>query len=104
MKEEAELKSTPQPTNLDSQLWKGMWSLNVPNKVKKLMWCACRNAMLTKASLVRRTIIEDPLCDRCHEAPETPLHALWLCKEIDTVWDDSALWSCRRQIQFLSFK
>lgn len=41
LKEEAELKSTPQPINLDSQLWKGMWSLNVPNKVKNLMWHAC---------------------------------------------------------------
>ena len=41
LNEEAELKSTPQPTNLDSQLWKGMWSFNVPNKVKNLMWRAC---------------------------------------------------------------
>ena len=57
--------------------------------------------MPTKASLVQRTIIEDPLCDCCHE---TPLHALWLCKEADTIWDDSELWSYRRQIQFLSFK
>ena len=60
----------------------------------------------TKGSLVRRTIIDDPLCDRCHEAHETPLHALclWLCKEIDIVWDDSELWSYQREVQFLSFK
>lgn len=73
----------------------------MPNKVKNLTWHACWNTMPTKASLVQRTIIEDPLCDCCHE---TPLHALWLCKEADTIWDDSELWSYRRQIQFLSFK
>ena len=73
----------------------------MPNKVKNLTWHACWNTMPTKASLVQRTIIEDPLCDCCHE---TPLHALWLCKEVDTIWDDSELWSYRRQIQFLSFK
>ena len=85
-------------------IWKDIWSFHVLNKVKNLMWRACRNTMPTKASLVRRTIIEDPLCDCYHEAHETPLHALWLCKEVDTIWDDNELWSYRRQIQFFSFK
>ena len=55
--------------------------LQVPNKVRNLLWRACRDAMPTKANLVRRKIIKEPLCDRCHEAHETPLHALGLCKE-----------------------
>ena len=47
--------------------------------------------MPTKESLVRRTIIDDPLCDRCHQALENPLHALWLCTELDIVWVVSKL-------------
>ena len=34
--------------------------------------------MPTKEALVQRTIIKDPLCDRCHATYETPLHALSL--------------------------
>ena len=91
-------------TKVDTQLWKGIWSLRVPNKVKNLLWRACRNAMPTKANLVRCTIIDDPSCDRCHDAHEAPLHALWLCRELDSVWDSSGSWSFRHGVQFLDFK
>ena len=60
--------------------------------------------MPTKANLVRRKIIDDPLCDYCHEAHETVLHAIWMCKEVDIIWVDHELWSCRREAPFLSFK
>ena len=98
LKEEAELPLNQQPSIPDTHLWKQLWSLQVPNKVRNLLWRACRNAMPTKASLVRRTIIDDPLSDRYHEVHETLLHALWLCKEIDIVWDDNELWSYRTQV------
>lgn len=78
--------------------------LQVPNKVRNLLWRSYHDAMPTKANLVRRKIIEDPLCDRSHEAHENPLHALWLRKEIDIVWEDSESWAYRRQLQVLSFK
>jgi len=89
-KEEVEMDSVQVDSSADSSLWKGIWSLQIPNKVKNLLWRACRGAMPTKEALVRRTIIDDPLCDHCHEAQESPLHALWLCKELDTVWERSA--------------
>ena len=88
----------------NTKLWKRIWYLRVPNKVKNLLWHACRNVLLTKASLVRRTIIDDQLCVRCQDAHETPLHALWLCKELDSVWDNSNTWSFQRLVHFLNFK
>ena len=88
----------------DSKLWKGIWTLLVPNKVKNQLWCVCHNALPTKASLVHRTIINDPLCDHCHEAYETPVHALWDCKELDTVWVGSELSQLRQDANFLDFK
>ena len=65
---------------------------------------ACHNAMPTKANLVKRKIIDDLLCDRYHEAHETALHAIWICKEVDVIWANPELWYCRREAPFLSFK
>ena len=62
LKEAADLELSSRNTEADTKLWKGIWSLRIPNKVKKLLWRACRNALPTKANLVRRTIIDDPLC------------------------------------------
>ena len=88
----------------DSKLWKGIWTLLVPNKVKNQLWCVCHNALPTKASLVHRTIINDPLCDHCHEAYETPVHALWDCKELDTIWVGWELSQLRQDANFPDFK
>ena len=49
---------------------------------------------------MRRTVIENLLCDRCSCANESALHALWLCGELDVVWEDSTLWSCRNSFTF----
>ena len=32
------------------------------------------------------------------------MHALWLCKELDTVWERSAHYQMRRESSFLNFK
>ena len=37
LKEEAQLQTAQEPHNQDSMLWKKIWSLSVPNKVKKLL-------------------------------------------------------------------
>ena len=52
LKEEADLSYNQQSSATDTQLWKNLWSLQVPNKVRNLLWRACRDAMPTKANLV----------------------------------------------------
>ena len=76
----------------EKNLWKRIWSFNSPNKVKKLIWRACRNFMLRKSNLVWQTIINCPLCDRCKAVLESPLYALWSCLELDLVWSDATTW------------
>ena len=44
---------------------KKIWSFEVPNKVKNLVWWACTNSLPTKANLASRKIITDSLCDIC---------------------------------------
>ena len=88
----------------DSSFWKGVWSLQVPNKVNNLLWRACKNSIPTKLNLLRRAIIVDPQCDRCKSEAVSPSHALWLCNELDPVWTSSAEWNFRSPKQFADYK
>ena len=49
-------------------------------------------------------VLEDPVCDQCNGALESPLHALWSCSELDVVWIDPILWSFNRTHMFMDFK
>ena len=90
-------------TEVDRKLWKKVWSLEVPNKYKNLLWHACRNSLPSKQNLVRRTIIQTSTCDRCSLQAKDSLHALWSCMVLNKVWDGDS-WSFHSNIQFTDFK
>ena len=69
----------------DPQHEKDLWSFNVSNKVKNLLWRACRKSLPSKQNLMRRTIINCATCDRCKQETESAMHAMWACKELDVV-------------------
>ena len=73
---EIELDHRVYPHTHDTRLWKNIWALHSLNKVKNLIWRACRNSMPSKGNLVHRFVIDSPSCDRCNSALETPLRAL----------------------------
>lgn len=52
LKEEESLSPLDLAKPNDKNLWKGVWSLQTPNKVKNLMRRACRNSLSTKQNLV----------------------------------------------------
>ena len=95
LKEEEEVVRPEVAQNGDRNLWRSIWSLRVPNRVKNFLWHACHDAIPTKANLMRRHILVDPMCERCWKEEETPLHALWSCSELSTVWSLSQ-WSSRK--------
>ena len=72
-------------------LWQAIWSLHVPAKVKNLVWKACRDALPSKANLVRRKVIEDATCDLCHECQEDVLHA-YKCPKLMEFWKENPKW------------
>ena len=41
---------------------------------------------------------------RCSWANESTLHALWSYGELDAVWEDLNMWSCRNTLTFITFK
>ena len=90
-------------SDLDKNIWKTIWSLEIPNKYKNFLWRACRDSLPTKFNLTRKTIIQDTSCDRCALMAEDTLHALWGCSGLNVVWDDDR-WSFRSWEVFNDFK
>ena len=62
-----------------SIVWKSLWKLKVPNKIKVFGWRACRNILPTRVNLAQRRIIHDNRCEACKIEAETRIHALWSC-------------------------
>ena len=72
--------------NTQKQSWRGLWKLQVPNKVKIFAWRACNRALPTMDNLIRRHIVEANLCPVCKLAAEDPLHMVLHCTEVEPVW------------------
>lgn len=67
-------------------VWKSIWSLRVPNRVKSLVWRTGTNSLPTQVNLVRRHILSEALCQECKLHPEDTLHALWSCPILKDTW------------------
>ena len=89
--------------NHEKELSKKIWALECPNKVRNLIWRACRNSLPSKCNLLRRTTITEQRCDRCKEENEDIVHAVWSCKGLDGVWEVDNTWRFRNQKSFSSF-
>ena len=87
----------------EKELWKKIWALECPNKVRNLIWRACRNSLPSKCNLMRQTIISEQSCDRCKGENEDVLHVVWSCKELDEVWGANTVWNFRNHKCFSNF-
>ena len=67
-------------------VWKVLWKLKVPNKIKVFCWRACRNILPTRVNLVHKKVIQDNRCELCKMEAETGLHVLWNCGVAQDVW------------------
>ena len=71
-------------------IWKIVWRLNCPSKIKHLLWRACKNILPTKLRLKAQGIDVDEKCDICGNV-ESSRHALWSCKIAEAVWSCTRL-------------
>ena len=85
--EQDELKLLDTPNGgVNSNVWKTIWCMRVPNWVKSLMWRAGTNSLPTRVNLLRRQILTEAMCSECKVQPEDTLHALWSCPNLKDVW------------------
>lgn len=68
-----------------AQVWKVVWKLNCPNKIKHFLWRACREILPTNYRLAARRVSNNDRCGFCGEC-ESSAHILWDCKVTVEVW------------------
>ena len=73
--------------------WNKIWALDVPNKVKTLVWRACKNSLPTKVNMVCRKITSDGLCEICKQQDEDVMHALYRCPALQALWNNTPEWN-----------
>ena len=73
----------------DHNIWKQLWQLHVPSKIKVFGWRACLNILPSKVNLVRRHVLQEDKCDICQRCSESIIHALWDCGGAQDVWAGS---------------
>ena len=91
---EDERLDVPSTSDLSStrSIWKGVWGLCVPNRVKTLLWRAGSNSLPSLENLKKRKIVLDDLYPGCKLNAESTLHALWSCPVIASVWSSKFDW------------
>ena len=67
-------------------VWKLLWSLKVPPKVRNMLWRAASSCLPTKAQLCNKMIPIDPWCPMCCNQTETIMHSLVFCPFARECW------------------
>jgi hypothetical protein len=82
-----QLRGESSRPQMESEVWKCLWQMRAPAKVKNLWWRRLGNNLLpTKDNLVKKKITTDPQCPFCLMEPETSYHILWGCSFAMAVW------------------
>ena len=73
-----------------SPLWRKLWHLNIPPKVRIFAYKMCMNALPTFVNLQRRGVNICDICPACGMEPESNLHVFvsvkWLREYGDVGW------------------
>ena len=77
--------SNPHPQR---HLWRGVWMLHTPNKVKHFIWHACNNSLPTLDNLFHHQIVSSICCNICNAYLEDILHVVWGCIEVANMWKE----------------
>lgn len=74
----------------ETAMWKTVWGMEGPNKMKHFVWNACKGSLAVKEQLYYRHISHDNVCQICGEE-ETIIHSLFFCKHALEIWNHSEL-------------
>jgi ribonuclease HI len=67
-------------------VWRKLWGIKVPSKVKKFAWKALHGTLPCRAILANRHIKTSGQCPVCSSGAEDIRHALFTCERAAAVW------------------
>ena len=86
--------STPQ-----TDVWKNIWRLNIPPRIRVFAWRMCQGALPTKENLAKCIPSHHMRCAICGDLCESEPHILLYCPLAQAVWSgsgfDQKLWQTR---------
>jgi hypothetical protein len=69
-----------------NSVWKELWRLNIPAKIKKFNWKALHGTLPCRAILADRHMKVSAQCPVCSHGAEDVRHALFTCDRAKKVW------------------
>uniref|UniRef100_A0A803PLI3 Reverse transcriptase domain-containing protein n=1 Tax=Cannabis sativa TaxID=3483 RepID=A0A803PLI3_CANSA len=79
------------PTAGADKKWQQLWLLDIPGKVKHMLWRALSGCLPTKVQLDTKHVNVDLTCPLCHVDIETIFHVLMQCDFAKSCWNISAI-------------
>ena len=67
-------------------IWKKIWTMRVPNKIRHFIWRVARDSLPSKQNLKAQYLLIGEECDGCGEHTESLMHCLWLCDQARSMW------------------
>jgi ribonuclease HI len=72
-------------------VWKTVWKLKLPSKIKIFIWRSLHGILPVKSTLVNRHIGTSGQCPICSSGPEDIAHLLFRCPKAKEVWESLGL-------------
>ena len=86
-------------SNPQTEIWKLIWQLNIPPRIRVFAWRMCQGALPTKENLAKRIPSQLMNCAICGDLCESEPHILLYCPLAQAVWSTSGfvqtLWQTR---------
>ncbi|XP_072064201.1 uncharacterized protein [Arachis hypogaea] len=76
----------PSTSDARRELWKEIWKMKVPSKIKSFLWKAAYDIVPVNSNLFKKRIAGSPICQICTKEVETTEHALLLCEWTRAAW------------------
>ncbi|KAA3477311.1 Ribonuclease H-like superfamily protein [Gossypium australe] len=67
-------------------LYKKNWLMDLPTKIKILVWKSLNNFLPTQTNLFRRKLVSSTTCPRCSQNEETMEHVFRDCPLVHDIW------------------
>ena len=104
LEDEAEIKRVRQrgessrpPNSAGSNIWKKIWKLPGPPKIKQFVWRVAHNSLALKQNISRRGIRLDTRYPVCFHFDEDGGHCFLKCKAIRQCWRELGIEKFRLQ-------